>query len=71
MELTKCLTTDTVINSQALGKDRFRKLSGPIVAFVRINHVLRLNANHEIYYNTVMEYSLENTSIVLSYADIS
>jgi hypothetical protein len=71
LEITKCLTTDTIINPSIIPKDRFRKLSGPIVAFVRINNILRINAKHEIYYNTEMEYSVENSNIIISYADIS
>lgn len=41
------------------------------MAFVRINHILKFNPRHEIYYDTKMEYSIENTKVVLSYADIS
>lgn len=71
IELIKCLASESSSNHLTLAKDKFRRLSASIVAFIRINHLLKFAANHEIYYNAEFEYSLENTALVVSYADIA
>jgi hypothetical protein len=51
VELIKCLNDGSGSGHLKLSKDKFRRLSGSIVAFIRINHLLKFTADHEIYYN--------------------